>query len=176
MKKILVTILLVLLFVTAPLFAVTDSFNVTTEVADVGKIKVTTATVGVAPHTETAFDNLVAFGDLSISSSGAQTFTAYMSTISNSRSGYEVMMEATSMISTVSSVDSYIDYTVTVNGTDLTTTGSTAATGVKVLDVASLTGIAAESHAISLSIDSTTYAAAVAGSYLGTVTFTYTAT
>lgn len=176
MKKFLLTILLVLLCITAPMFAVSDSFNVITEVVGVGKIKVTEASVGAAPHTEAAFDDLVAFGDLTISSSGAQTFTAYMSTISNSRSGYEVMMDATSMISTVSSVNSYIDYTVTVNGTGLTTTGSTAVTGVKVLDIASLTGIAAESHAISLSIDSTTYAAAVAGSYLGTVTFTYTAT
>lgn len=176
MKKTFISILLVLLFVIAPIFAATDSFNVTTEVTDVGKIKVTEAAVGAAPHTELAFDDLTPYGDLTINSSGAQTFTAFMSTISNSRSGYGVTMGATSMISTVSSVDSYIDYTVTVNSASLTTTGSTAVLAVPVLSVASLAGIAAESHAISLSIDATTYAAAVSGTYTGTVTFTYTAT
>ncbi len=158
------------------MFAVTDSFDVTTTVADIGKIKVTEATVGSAPYTESAFDALDAYGDLAISTSGAQTFTAYMSTISNSRTGYEVTMGATPMKSTVSSVDSYIDYTVTVNSVGLTTTGSTAVSAVTVLDVASLTGIAAQSHAITLSVDATTFDAAVSGSYLGTVTFTFAAT
>lgn len=176
MKKAYSIMLLVLVFLVSPLFATSDSFNVTTEVVGVGKIKVTQEAVGDAPHTVIDFDALAAFGDLSISSSGDQVFTAYMSTISNSRSGYEIVMDATSMISTVSTVDSYIDYTVTVNGTPLTTTGATAVTGVTVLDVSSLAGIAAESHAIAISIDAPTYAAAVAGFYSGTVTFTYTAT
>ena len=174
MKKTYITILLVILFVTAPIFAVTDSFNVTTTVADVGLIKVTTASSTTA--TVTAFNALTAYGDLAITTSGSQTFTAYMSTISNSRSGYTVTMDATPMKSTVLAVDSYIDYTVTVNSVGLTTTGSTAVTGVEILNIASLTAIATESHAVALSIDATTFDAAVAGAYTGTVTFTYAAT
>lgn len=172
----LITILLVSFLATVPIFAVTDSFNVTTTVAALGKIKITEAAVGAAPHTETAFDALSAYGDLAISSSGAQTFTAYMSTISNSRSGYEVTMDATAMESPGSPAASYINYTVTVNSLSLTTNGATPVTGIKVLDVASLTGIEAQSHAIALSIDATTFDAAVSGSYTGTVTFTYAAT
>jgi len=73
-------------------------------------------------------------------------------------------------------VDAYIDYTVTVNSVALTTTGSTAVTGVEILNIASLAAIATESHAVALSVDATTFDAAVAGSYTGTVTFTYAAT
>ena len=174
MKKTFITILLVLLFIATPMFAVTDTFNVTTTVADVGLIKITEAVSSTA--TVTAFNALTAYGDLAISTSGGQTFTAYMSTISNSRSGYEVTMDATPMKSTVLAVDSYIDYTVTVNSVALTTTGSTPVAGVTILDVASLTGIATQSHAVALSIDATTFDAAVSGSYTGTVTFTYAAT
>ena len=176
MKKIFITIFLVILLGSATLFAVTDTFDVTTTVAALGKIMVTEETVGIAPFTETAFDALDAYGDLAISSSGSQTFTAYMSTISNSRSGYTVTMGATSMISPGSPADSYIDYTVSVNSVDLTTTGATAVSDVTVLTVGSLAGIAAQSHAIALSIDATTFAAAVSGTYTGTVTFTYAAT
>ena len=174
MKKTFITILLVLLFVATPMFAVTDSLNVTTTVADVGLIKVTEASSTTA--TVAAFNALTAYGDLAISTSGSQTFTAYMSTISNSRSGYTVSMNATSMLSSVSSVDSYIDYTVTVNTVGLTTTGATAVTGVTVLTVGSLAAIATQSHAVALSIDATTFDAAVSGTYTGTVTFTYAAT
>ena len=174
MKKTFITILLVLLFVAVPMFAVTDSFNVTTTVADVGLIKVTEASSSTA--TVTAFNALAAYGDLPISTSGAQSFTAYMSTLSNSRSGYTVTMDATPMLSSVSSVDSYINYTVTVNSVGLTTTGSTPVSGVTILTVSSLAAIATQSHAVALSIDATTFDAAVSGSYTGTVTFTYAAT
>ena len=156
------------------MFAVTDTFNVTTTVADVGLIKITEAASTVA--TVSAFNALDAYGDLAISSSGGQTFTAYMSTLSNSRSGYTVDMDATSMISTVSSVDSYIDFTVTVNSVALTTTGAIVAGTERILTIGSLAAIDTETHAISLSIDATTFDAAVSGSYIGTVTFTYAAT
>ncbi len=174
MKKIFITILLVLLFVATPMFAATDSFDVTTTVSVLGKIKVTEAVSSTA--TETAFDALVAYGDLAISSSGAQSFTAYMSTISNSRTGYSVTMGATSMESPGSPAASYIDYTVTVNAVNLTTNGATAVSAVNVLTVGPLAAISTQSEAISLSIDATTFAAAVSGSYTGTVTFTYAAT
>ncbi|MBI9095544.1 MAG: hypothetical protein JEY71_11730 [Sphaerochaeta sp.] len=174
MKKTFITILLVLLFVAVPMFAVTDSFNVSTTVAGIGMIKVTTV-ASTIPNVG-AFNALEAYGDLVIISSGAQIFTAYLSTLSNSRSGYTVTMDATPMKSTVLAGNSYIDYTVTVNSVALTTTGSTAVTGVEILNVASLTGIDTESHAVALSVDATTFDAAVAGSYTGTVTFTYAAT
>jgi len=174
MKKMFITILLVSFLATVPIFAVTDSFDVTTTVADVGLIKVTEAVSTVA--TVTAFNALTAYGDLAITSSGAQTFTAYMSTLSNSRSGYTVDMDATAMKSSIGSADSYIDYTVTVNSVSLTTTGATPITGATILTASTQTGISTQSKAISLSIDTTTFDAAVSGSYTGTVTFTYTAT
>ncbi len=156
------------------MFAVTDTFNVTTTVADIGQIKITVPPSVTA--TVTAFDALAGYGDLAITTSGSQSFTAYMSTISNSRSGYTVTMDATAMESTGTPANSYIDYTVTVNSVDLTTTGAVALTGVNILTVASLTGIATQSHAIAIDVDATTFDAAVSGSYTGTVTFTYAAT
>lgn len=174
MKKTTIAVLLVLLLASTSIFAVSDNFTVTTTIDEIGLMKITTA--ALSTHTVAAYNALTDFEELPISSSGAQTFAAYLTTLSNKRTGYTVTMGASAMKSTVGAVDSYIDYTVGVNSVDLTTGGATDPTAVTVLTVASLGTLQAQSHAISLSVDATTFDSAVSGSYSGTVTFTFTAT
>jgi len=174
MKKTIIATLLILALTTTALFAVTDNFNVTTTVAEVGLIKITTASIGTT-HSVSAFNALTDFTTLAINSSGSQDFTAYMTTLSNKRSGYTVKMVASAMTSTVGSATSYIDYTVGCNSLTATTNGATGSSEITVLTVPSLSAITGSSKAITLSVDATTFEAAVAGSYTGTVTFTYTA-
>jgi hypothetical protein len=97
--------------------------------------------------------------------------------MSNNRAGYKVTMTATAMKSTLQDqADAYINYTVTVNSKTITTTDATSNPASQdVITVASLAGLSSQSHAITLSVDQTSFEAAVQGSYTGTVTFTYTA-
>ena len=136
--------------------------------------------ITAAKYTSTTpsnFDSAAAFtGPLGVTTSGTQTFNAWLSTMSNNRTGYTVSMSATAMKSTVSGqADSYINYTVTVNTKSITTNKGTAVSPVDVITVTSLSALAVQSHKIALSVDQTTFNAAVQGSYSGTVTFTYTA-
>lgn len=158
---------------TTSIFAVTDSFTVTTTVAEIGLIKITTASIGTA-DTFAAYSALTDYNELTVTAAGTQGFTAFMTTLSNKRTGYNVKLSATAMTSTVGTT-SYINYTVTANGVSVTTNGATVITPVTVLNVASLTAIDGDSKPISLTVDATTFNAAVSGTYVGNVTFTFTA-
>ena len=174
MKKTIIATLLILLIASASIFAVADSFNVTTTVGEIGLMKVSSAEI--TGNTSLAYTNSGDFTELVIENSGAQTFEAYLTTLSNKRSGYEVTMKATPMTSAATPT-TYIDYTVGCGTGTITTTGATTpATAVTIIDIASLTELTGASKAITLSVDSATFEAAVSGSYTGTVTFNYTAT
>ena len=180
MKKNLI-VLLVIALVTVGLFAADPtnaSFQVTADVSGINLMKITTAKYEGSSPTDFANNTTVPIyaGPLSVTASGAQTLSAYISTMSNSRSGYHVTMTATAMKSTVGSVDAYINYTVAANTKSITTNGATAVAGVKVIEKTSLSGLAVESHLITLTVDQTTFDAAVEGSYSGTVTFEYKTT
>ncbi|NBK22602.1 MAG: hypothetical protein EOM68_11300 [Spirochaetia bacterium] len=174
MKKITLAILLILAMATTSIFAVTDSFSVTTTVAELGLIKVTKTAIGSS--TLAAYNALVDYDELTVTAAGSQTFTAYMTTLSNKRTGYNVKLSATAMTSTVGAATSYINYTVTTNGVSVTTNGAAVITPATVITVASLTAISGDSKLITLSVDPTTFNAAVSGTYVGNVTFTFTAT
>ena len=174
MKKTIIATLLILLIASASIFAVADSFNVTTTVGEIGLMKV--SKLAIAANTSQAFSDSGDFIELVIENSGEQTFEAYLTTLSNKRSGYEVTMKATPMTSAATPT-TYIDYTVGCGTGTITTNGaSTSTTPVTIIDVTSLTELTGSSEAITLSVDETTYEAAVSGSYTGTVTFNYTAT
>ncbi|MDT4763277.1 hypothetical protein [Sphaerochaeta sp. PS] len=179
MKKTIIATLLILLIASASVFAaVSDNFTVTTTVAERGDMKVTTA--AMVGHTAAAYGALADFTNLAITASGAQGtagVVAYMTTLSNKRTGYKVTMAATPMINGSGATASYIDYTV-VCGTQTAATHGAAATtitGTAVDTVSGLTGLTGKSMPISLTVDGTTFDAAVAGLHTGTVTFTFTA-
>lgn len=175
MKKNIIAVLLVITLASFAAFAVDPaSFDVTTNVSGINKMKITTSTFSGTPA---QFDSAAAFTGLSVTAYGAQTMSAYLSTMSNSRSGYKVSMAASAMKSSITDqADAYINYTVSVNSQSVTTNGAASVTPVDVVTVTSLSGLSSESHPISLTVDQTSFEAAVEGSYTGTVTFTYTAT
>lgn len=176
MKK-FTTLLIILTLVTVGIFAVDNaSFDITTTVAGINAMKITAAefsgTTAAALSSATGVTT-----PYNVSASGAQSgFNGWLSTISNNRKGYKVTMSATAMTSAVTGQStSYINYTVAAGGKSITTNGATAVPAVTVVDKTSLTALTANSAKITLSVDSTTFNAAVEGSYTGTVTFTYTA-
>jgi len=172
MKKIIIATLLILATATTSIFAVTDSFTVTTTVVEMGLIKITNAAIGSS--TLAAYNALTDYDNLIVTAAGTQNFTAYMTTLSNKRTGYNVKMTATAMTSTVGTT-AYINYTVGANGASVTTNGSAVITPVTVINVTTLTAINGDSKPITLSVDATSFNAAVSGTYVGNVTFTFTA-
>lgn len=178
MKK-LISAILVLALASFAIFADTDFFEVETKVEGVNMMKITAGQYNPTTPTPEGFEEVGAFeGPLVINTAGDQSFTAYLSTLSNNRTGYTVSMTATAMKSSITGqADAYINYTVTVNSKSITTNNTTSnPTSVDVITVTGLTALAKESHQIFLSVDPITYNSAVEGSYSGTVTFTYTTT
>ncbi len=159
-----------------------SSFDVTTTVEGINLMKITKA--AFSGTTKDAFTGAAAYaGELKVTTSGSQTFDAYISTLSNSRIGYKVTMSATPMTSTTgegqNAVTASIHYTVTANSQSVDTSGKSGGpgAGAKVI-INTLTdgldGVAPASHQISLTVDKDTFDAAVEGEYAGTVTFTWT--
>ena len=176
MKKTIIATLLILIIASTSIFAATvtdtDTFNVTTTILEVGKVKVSAA--AILGNTLTAYTTAGDLATYGISSSGNQTnFVAFLTTLSNKRTGYKVSMSATAMKSGTGPSAAYINYTVGCNGKSLTTSGTGSVTVADVMDVSALTTLTGASQALTLSIDSTTYNAAVAGDYVGTVTFNF---
>lgn len=178
MKKTLLAIALIMIIATGAVFAAdsTDSFTITTSIEDVGLMKVSESAID--GHTQDAYAEAGNFTTYEVKSSGKQeNFEAYLTVLSNKRTGYAVTMEATAMTSTVADyATSYINYTVECEGQKIITNNSSSATeGAHVVSVPSLATLTGASYPITLSIDESTFAAAVSGSYVGTVTFTFLA-
>ncbi len=175
MRKSIVAILLVLISTSTLLFSVEDSFTVTTDIGLIGYMKVSSS--AILGNTTTAYNDSGSFSTLIVSTSGEQEFSAYMTTLCNCRTGYEVYMSATPMTSAVEhAITSHINYTVSCNGHSVVTTMNSEQAPIKIVDVDSLDHLTGNSEAITLSVDATTFDAAVAGNYKGTVTCDFSAT
>jgi len=175
MKKTLVAILVLALASLAALSAV-DSFDVDTEVEGVSKMKITTCRYSsTIPEDLEGADS---FGSLDVVAAGSQNFSAWLSTMSNNRTGYTVSMSATAMKNTnPNQAEAYINYTVSVDNKAITTNNTTSSpTSIDVITVTDLTELTVASSQIALTVDPTTFSAAIEGSYAGTVTFTFAAT
>jgi hypothetical protein len=183
MKKNLI-VLLVVALVSVGLFAVDSvGFDVKTTVEAINLMKITAAEfTGTTAALFASADPYVGNDDAEdgnhyVSGGGSQTITAWLSTLSNRRTGYKVTMSATAMESAPESgAKAYINYTVTVNSQAITTTGATPAASKEIFSTGAQTGITPQSYQISLSVDPDDFAAAVEGDYTGTVTFAWTAT
>ena len=173
MRKAGLLFFLILLLASSQLFAIADELSLATIVSEIGLMKITS--VVVPANTVNAFNNTPDFASYTVSGSGTFTNIAYLSTLSNKRSGYFVTISATAMKNGTGSSATYINYTIRCNAVDYTTTGATIPPAVQFLTVSSLSEITASSRPITLIVDATTFNAAVAGSYLGTVTFTFSA-
>jgi hypothetical protein len=175
MRRIIVAALLILAISSIPLFSVEESFTVTSDVALIGYMKV--SALEILGNTVSAYNGSGEFTTHNVTTSGDQGLTAFMTTLCNSRTGYRVSMSATPMTSAVEgAMTGHINYTVSCNGVDVFTTLSSETVPPTILTVPSLMHLTGRSDAITLTVDATTFDAAVAGSYTGTVTFIFTAT
>lgn len=180
MKKILQITAFIMLISISVIFAdsptpLTANFTVSTMVGEVSLIKITTAnTVPTKPSDFTGNEILPGFSTLTVNTSGNQGSFANLAILSNQRGGYKITMTATAMASTEEGTSSYIDYIVACGNQSVTTKGSATPiiSGDTIVSVASLSTLTGDSKPISVSIDSTSFNAAVAGTYSGTVTFT----
>lgn len=182
MKKNLIALLIVAL-VTVGLFAAdpvtaNDSFTVTTSISGINNMKVTTTAVGTDGKT---YSQLADFSNYAINSASDLSPSApiaYLSTQTNNRNGYKISLTVTAMKSTpTSGAVSYINYTIFL-GADTVgqkTDDGTAKTKSDVIEQGALGGLTEKSYPIKITVDADEYAAAVEGSYTGTVTFNYTA-
>lgn len=174
MKKIITAILVLALTSLAALSAF-DSFDVDIEVESVNKMKITTYEYSSTVPEDLEGAN--SFGSLDVEAAGSQSFSAWLSTMSNNRTGYTVSMSATAMKNTnPDQADAYINYTVSVDDKQITTTNtSSSPTSIEVISVTELAELTVASSKIGLTVDPTTFSTAIEGSYSGTVTFTFAA-
>ena len=178
MKKNLIALLIVAL-VSVGLFAdpITSTFNVKTSVKSINEMKLTVAALA-SPY-PTTLENETGFSaPVVINSSGVTVaFTAYISALSNNQAGFTVTMSATPMstTSTTNGNPHLIDYTVDAGG--ITYKTRSTIDPVTVIDETTdgLTALTGVSKALSISVDTATFNAAIEDNYEGTVTFTYTA-
>jgi len=176
MKKNLILALLIILVTTTGLFAATtDNFTVTTVVGTVDLMRI--STLKYTGNTIDTFEDLTAFTTLTISGGGVQTVNAWLSTLSNNRSGFNVSLKATAMKSSISGqANAYINYTVSCNTASVTTNDGAEVTAAShVVSFPSLSAVTSTSNRVALTVSQTDFNKALSGSYTGTVTFTYTA-
>jgi len=188
MKKKLVALLLVLAVVSVGLFANSNqdtdpkTFEVKTVVQGINMMRISDAQYTQDPPTPTTFKALNPVSLHTVTAGGSQSDgdpIAWISTISNSRVGYKVNMTATAMKSSVSGVNAYINYTVTVGGKSITTTGNdTHNNPVTVIDTktSGLAGLNAVSLGITMIVNEGQFASAVEGTYTGEVKFEWSTT
>ena len=179
MKKTIITTLVIMIIASASIFAAltpTDNFTVTTDVALIDKMTVSTAKF--TGTTLADYNNLTAYTTFAITTqAGTKTATGWLSTLSNNRKGYSVSMKATAMKSSEVTPAAYINYDVECGGASLTTNNGTTvtATAPVITKASPVASIGSSSTQVFVTVNAAEFQAAVAGSYTGTVTFTYTA-
>jgi hypothetical protein len=175
MKK-LSLLLAILLIVSFGVYASDDakeqdtSFDIKTTIFEVNQIGVTAADLGGA----TSWDGTTAITQHGVSTAADLAPTdpiAYLSVITNNRTGYKINMSVNAMASGAN----YINYELIVNGKTVGTNNGTTVTETDIITVSSLSGLTGTSYAIKLDVNSSEFANAVSGNYSGTVKFDYTA-
>ena len=178
-KTLIFTFLLIL--ITTLLTAADPSpatFSVSTKISAINDMKITSE-----PVDEESFSdpNTTFSGSVSIVGSGSGqnmdgdgnvSFSAFVSTLSNNRAGYTIKMSATPLTSE-GTPPATINYIVTVEDVPFDTKEDTIA--VDVFTVQSLGELNVESLPISVRLYRDEFDSAVAGTYIGSVTFEYVA-
>lgn len=179
MKKTLLAIALIMIIATGAIFAADPadaSFEVKTVVTDYNVMQVsTTEFVG---NTVDSYGGLKPVESVTIGNDGIGVETpvaAYLSVLSNRRTGFYVEMSAAPMVNDAnSSAAAPIHYTVSCGGQAYDTSANSP-TAVTVLTGGQISTMTGYSEQVSILVDPTSYGAAVTGSYTGEVTFTFTA-
>jgi hypothetical protein len=174
MKKNIVALLLVALVASVSLFAVADAdLNLSTTINGINYMKLTEAEFKPSTASTSAYNLATANATTETVSSAADTGTiAWLSILTNKRTGFTVDISATALKSSTTGNNYVIDYKITCGSAYVYTNGAPSAPSIT---VSSITGLSAFSYAVSADLDDTQYAAALEDTYTGTVKFTYTA-
>ena len=179
MKKNIIALLLVLAVVSFGVFADSSqkSFDVQTTITAVNDMKLVTAEV----TTPSGYDAATGFtGQVTYNGSTYSSFP-YIAAKSNNRDGFTVALSAKAMESNNEGTKTYIGYTVSAGGSEVTVTRASAATTVEaeageyVISSGSLNVLTAKSEQVSIAVNATDYAEAVDGVYTGTIYLTFAA-
>jgi hypothetical protein len=176
MKKKIIALVLVTLIASFGLFAALPSpadLNLSTTISGKNLMKLTKTEFAPSPASENAFNTAVANEATEVVSSAADTGTiAYLSILTNKRTGFTVTMTAEALDSATVGNDYLINYVVTA-GTATYDTSDSSGTNTIVVN-SGITGLSAFSYAISVDLNDAEYDAALEDTYTGDVTFTYT--
>jgi hypothetical protein len=175
MKKNITAVLLTAIIASFGLFAAAPSpaeLNLSTSISGVNLMKLTEATFNPSPASVSAFNTATANAPTETVSSAADTGTiAYLSILTNKRTGFTVTMVADALASATEGNDYSINYVVTAGSATYDTSD---ASGTNTITVNSgITGLKAFSYAVSVDLNDSEYDAALEDTYTGTVTFTY---
>ncbi|WP_320128299.1 hypothetical protein [uncultured Sphaerochaeta sp.] len=187
MKK-TIAILLVMTMALVGVFATTAAMQVTTVVAEKANVKLTAySTTGLLTATSTlaAFDALTALGataPVTVGKTAVDVYTpvANLNFFSNQTAAFTTTFTAKSMYVTGTSTStSRIDYTVKVGDTSpvslLSTDAGTAASSSIELKGVTTAGSVAGTLPIAVKVVDADWDAAAQGTYVGDITFTFTA-
>jgi hypothetical protein len=176
MKKKIIALVLVTLIASFGLFAALPSpadLNLSTTISGINLMKLTEATFNPSPASVSAFNTATANATTETVSSAADTGTiAYLSILTNKRTGFTVTMTADALAGENVDNEYLINYVVTAGTATYNTTGGTGANTIVVNS--GITGLSAFSYAISVDLNDAEYDAALEDTYTGDVTFTYT--
>lgn len=178
MKK-TIAILLVMTIALAGVFATTAAMQVTTEVAEKANVVITPTTSTDLLSTSTLSDllGLTAISDaVSVGKTAADVYTtvAKLNFFSNQTAEFATTFTAKSMYS--NTTDSRIDYTVLIDGISLLSTDAgSAPSNSLVLKEASTAGSLAGTLPITVKVVDNDWDLAAKGTYVGDITFTFTA-
>jgi hypothetical protein len=179
MKKSIVTALLVAAFAASSLFAMgpgassttTDSsaeLNLSTTIAGINEMKLTVSEV-----TTSDFATATANGETETVSLDTDGNTlAYLSVMTNNRTGFTVGIGATALASETEGNDYVINYTLSCGDSASIDTSTQSKASVS---KDSIDELSAFSYAVSVDLDDDEYNAALEDDYTATVTFSYTA-
>ena len=178
MKKNIIALLSITLIASFGLFAATlptpAQLNLSTTISGVNLMKLTTDQFNPGTPSIALFDSATANEATEVVSNAADTGTiAYLSILTNKRTGFTVTMTAEALDSATVGNNFLINYVVTAGTASYDTSDGT---GTNTITVNSgITGLTAFSYPVSVDLNDAEYDAALEDTYSGTVTFTYTA-
>lgn len=175
MKKNIIAVLLVIALSTAALFADPVSFDVSTQVAGLNYLAITDAefTGTTMGAWNTFMPANTVEGPVAITTSPL----AYVNVVNNRKNGVDVYFKADKMNAQTSGNTYKIDYSVLVNGKTYNTATSTANEKfLTTADTAATSGLFFGSYPVTATVVQTSFDNAPEDTYIGTITFTFSAT
>ncbi|AEV29189.1 hypothetical protein SpiGrapes_1377 [Sphaerochaeta pleomorpha str. Grapes] len=177
MKKPFIVLILIALVTTVSLFAGSEttadaSLTLSAEILGINMMKLTASPFTPETPSIDLFNGAADNENLEeISSAEEVADIAWLSILTNRRTGFSIYVSATPLVNADKNYE--IDYKISMNETFTYASKPTSLPFVEIKP--GITGLSAFSYPISIDINDDQYAAALEGTYTGTVTFTYKA-